>query len=81
MRSIDPQPTGSLRRAALVTLTGHREALDAAEPDAEELALMRDVLRLAWRRHGLNDPTAEVDDELRARVDGMERRGDGTAGA
>jgi hypothetical protein len=32
------------------------------------------VLRLAWRRHGLNDPTAEADDELRARFEAAERR-------
>ncbi len=54
---------------ALQTLAEHAEALDAAEPDAEELARMGDVLRLAWRRHGLNDPTAEIDEELRGRYE------------
>ncbi len=64
---------GAWGRTALGTLAKHAEALDAAEPDAEGLALMGDVLRLAWRRHGLNDPTAEVPDELRERFEAMVR--------
>jgi hypothetical protein len=59
---------GAWGKTALGPLGEHREALDAAEPDAEGLSLLGDVLRLAWRRHGLNDPTAEPDDELRARL-------------
>jgi hypothetical protein len=48
-------------------------------PGAEGLSLLGDVLRLAWRCHGLNDPTAEVDDELRARFEAAQRReNDGT---
>ena len=64
---------GAWGATAIDRLAEHAEALDAAEPDAEELALMGDVLRLAWRRHGLNDPTAEADDELRERVEAMVR--------
>jgi len=30
-------------------------------------------MRLAWRRHGLSDPTAEVPDELRERFEAMVR--------
>ena len=52
----------------------HTEALDAAEADAEDLALLRDVLRVVWRREGLGDLTAEPDDELRARMEAAERR-------
>jgi hypothetical protein len=51
---------------ALAILAEHAEALDAAEPNAYELALSARLLNLAWCRHGLNDPTAEADDELRA---------------
>ena len=47
---------------------------EAAEPDSEALELLGDVLRLAWRRHGLQDPTAEADDGLRARMEAAERR-------
>jgi hypothetical protein len=53
---------------ALNRLAEHAEALDAAEPNADDLALAARVLNLAWRRHGLNDPTAEIDD-LRARFE------------
>jgi hypothetical protein len=59
---------GAWARPALDELAEHQAALEAAEPDAEGLELLGDVLRLAWRRHGLNDPTAEVDDELRAKL-------------
>jgi hypothetical protein len=55
-------------------LDEHRKALKAAEPDSDGLALLGDVLRLAWRRHGLNDPAAEADDELSARMEAAERR-------
>jgi hypothetical protein len=55
-------------------LAEHREALEAAEPDAEGLQLLGDVLRLAWRRQGLHDPTDEVDDELRAKIEAAEQR-------
>ena len=64
---------GAWGATAIGRLAQHAEALDAAEPAAEELALMGDVLRLAWRRHGLNDPTAEVPDELRERFEAMVR--------
>ena len=67
---------GAWGATALDRLAEHAEALDAAEPDAEELALMGEVLRLAWRRHGLNDTTAEVPDELRERCEAA--LGDGT---
>ena len=60
---------GAWGSPALPELADHRDALDAAEPDAEGLALAGDVLRLAWRRHGLNDPTAEIDDALRERFE------------
>ena len=65
---------GAWARPALDELADHREALDAAEPDAEALELLGDVLRLAWRRHGLNDPSAEADEELSARIEGAERQ-------
>ena len=32
------------------------------------------VLGVAWRRHGLNDPTAELDDDLRAACEAAQRR-------
>jgi hypothetical protein len=51
-----------------------RNVLDAAQPDAEGLELLGDVLRLAWRWHGLNDPAAEADDQLRTRIEAAERR-------
>jgi hypothetical protein len=54
---------------ALNRLAEHAEALDAAEPNADDLALAGRVLNPAWRRHGLNDPTAEIDDDLRARFE------------
>ena len=60
---------GAWAKIALPPLAEHAEALDAAEPDAEELALMADVLRLAWRRNGLNEPHAEIDDALRERYE------------
>ena len=66
---------GAWGATALDRLAEHAEALDAAEPAAEGLALMGDVLRLAWRRHGLNDPTAEVPDELRERFEAALRNG------
>jgi hypothetical protein len=62
---------GAWAPPALAILAMHAEALDAAEPDPEALALYGDVLRLAWRRHGLRDRTAEPDDELRERVEAM----------
>jgi hypothetical protein len=65
---------GAWGKNALAQLAEHADALDAAEPDTDELALMGDVLRLAWRRHGLSDPSAEIDDELRARYESLERR-------
>ena len=59
-------------RAVTATAGEHH---DAAEPDAEELARMGEVLRLAWRRHGRNAPTPEVPDELRERVEAALRDG------
>ena len=47
------------------------------EPDPEALAFNGDVLRLAWRRHGLKDPTAEISDDLRERYESMLRGADG----
>ncbi len=64
---------GAWARPSLDTLTAHREALYSAEPDAEGLELLGNVLRLAWRQRGLNDPTADVDDELRARLEETQR--------
>jgi hypothetical protein len=60
---------GAWATPAIGTLAQHAEALDAADPDVEGLSLMGDVLRLAWRRHGLQDSTAEIDDELRERYE------------
>ena len=60
---------GAWGKPALDPLARHAEALDAAEPSAEGLSLLGDVLRVAWRRHGLNDPEAEVDDDLRERYE------------
>ena len=65
---------GAWGRTALDTLAEHADALDAAEPDAEGLELLMRVLGVAWRRHGLNDPTAEMDDDLRAAYEAAERR-------
>ena len=65
---------GAWATPAVVILAMHAEALDAAEPDPEALALYGDVLRLGWRRHGLRDRTAEPDDELRERVEVASRR-------
>ena len=65
---------GAWGGAALDTLAEHAEALDAAEPDGEELALLGQVLGIAWRRQGLNDRTVEVDDELRARSEAAQWR-------
>ena len=65
---------GAWGRPALDTLAEHAEALDAAEPDAAGLELLRRVLGVAWRRHGLNDPSAEIDDDLRAAYEAAERR-------
>ena len=61
-------------RPALDTLAEHAEALDAAEPDPEGLELLMRVLGVAWRRHSLNDPTAEVDDDPRAAYEAAQRR-------
>jgi hypothetical protein len=71
---------GAWARPAIDTLAAHAEALDAVEPDAEGLALLGDVLRVAWRRHGLQDDTAEIDDELRARFETALRRADDADG-
>ncbi len=45
-------------------LAEHAEALDAAEADSEGLELLRDVLRVAWRMHELDDTNANME-ELR----------------
>ena len=66
--------TAAWARPAVGEIAVHREALDAAEAEAEDLALLGDVLRLAWGRGGLNDPTAELDEELRARMEAAEAR-------
>jgi hypothetical protein len=60
---------GAWGRPALAELVEHSEALDAAEPDEQEIELLGRVLRIAWRREGLNDPTAEFDDELKAAIE------------
>jgi hypothetical protein len=60
---------GAWAQPALDTLAEHADALDAAEADAQGVELLRDVLRVGWRRHGLRDPDAEIDAELRARVE------------
>ena len=65
---------GAWGRPALDALAEHAEALDAAEPNAEGLELLMRVLGVAWRRHGLNDPSAEVDDDLRAAHEAAQRR-------
>ncbi len=72
---------GAWGKTALPELAAHREALDAAEPDPEGLALSGDVLRLAWRMHGLNDQTAEISDELRERFEAVQRGEHDAAGA
>jgi hypothetical protein len=59
---------GAWSPQASTILAEFSEALDAAEPDADELALSARVLELAWRRHGLLDSTAEADDELKAKM-------------
>ena len=64
---------GAWGQTAVPTLAEHAEALGAAEADPEALALNGDVLRLVWRHHGLNDPTAEIDDELREKFEAAER--------
>jgi hypothetical protein len=69
---------GAWAPGAVETLADHAEALDAAEPDPEGLSLLEQVLRLAWRKHGLNDPDAAVDEELRARIEGALRAGAST---
>ena len=69
---------GAWAPGAVETLADHAEALDAAEPDSERLDVFGEVLRRAWRRHGLNDPDAEMDDELRARIEGALREGQTT---
>ena len=53
---------------AQAILAEFSDALDAAEPNADEQALSARVLDLAWRRHGLMDPTAEADDDLKAAI-------------
>jgi hypothetical protein len=64
-------------RPVLALLDEHGAALDAAEEDAEGYALMSDVLRLAWRRNGLNlSCDGEVGD-LRARFEALQRGDDG----
>jgi hypothetical protein len=60
---------GAWAPGAVETLADHAEALDAAAPDAERMALFGEVLSRAWRRHGLHDATAELDDKLRARIE------------
>jgi hypothetical protein len=60
---------GAWAKPAMYALAQHAEALNAAEPDAEGLELLGDVLRVTWRRHGLRDPTAEIDDKLRERYE------------
>ena len=60
---------GAWGREALTSLAVHAEALDAAEPDADELALFVRILDLAWRRHALMDSTAEADDELKVAIE------------
>jgi hypothetical protein len=59
---------GAWGRQTLAVLADHAAALDAATPDADDLALSARVLDLAWRRQGLNDPTVEMDDDLRDAV-------------
>jgi len=72
---------GAWASPALASLAAHRDALEAAEADGEGVELLRDVLRLAWRRHGLGDPDAEIDDELRGRAEAALRRAHDADGA
>jgi hypothetical protein len=64
---------GAWAKPAMDALAQHAEALNAAEPDAEGLELLGEVLRVAWRRHGLRDPSAEIDDNLRERYEAVLR--------
>lgn len=57
------------------TVAEHAEILEDAEADAAGIELHVEVLRRAWRRHALEDPTAEMDDALRERVDATLRGG------
>jgi hypothetical protein len=68
---------GAWARPALDALAAHTDALEAAEADGKGVELLRDVLRVAWRRHGLQDATAEIDDELRERYEQSLREADG----
>lgn len=70
---------GAYATPVLGVLAEHQAALDAAESDAEGTELLRDVLRVAWRRHGLGDASAEPDDELRAQVEAVEQRAEEAA--
>lgn len=56
---------GAWGHSSLATVAEHAHLLDAAHVDADDLALLTCVLDLAWRKHGLNDQTAEPDEELR----------------
>jgi hypothetical protein len=71
---------GAWAKPAIDALAEDAEALDAAEPDTDGLALLGETLRLPWRRHGLNDPTAEIPDELRERYEAAMRRADDAVG-
>lgn len=64
---------GAWASPAVEVLAEHAEALDAAEADAEGLELLRDVLRVAWRMHELDDTNANME-ELRARYEVLQRR-------
>lgn len=65
---------GAWAQPALETLGEYQDALDTADTDAEGQELLGDMLRVAWRLHGLNDRTAELNDELRARMEAAEGR-------
>jgi hypothetical protein len=65
---------GAWGRPALAELSEYAETLDAVEPNSDEIELFGRVLRIAWRREGLHDQSAEdqsaeFDDELRAAIE------------
>ena len=60
---------GSLKPSGVGSSPSSRRRLTRQEPNADELALSARVLDLAWRRHGLMDSTAEVDDDLRVQYE------------
>ena len=72
---------GAWAQPALAVLEEHRDALDAAEVDAPSREMLGRVLRVAWRRRGLNDPSAEIDEETRGALEGARMKRDEQASA